>query len=153
MISLKLIKGFIILNITNAKWFIKHHTTHRYHMLDLRQPKTRVKTSDSYRYGWVDSDAQLRFAMFNILRNFVEKEIKGDYYLIGNTPEVQNEIKAIYDWWTTKRPQDIHRLDSMSFESRTDESIKAMMSLEEELVQEEEDMMIRLIKIRGYLWT
>lgn len=95
------------------------------------------------------------------------------------TPQAVNaqEILDLYTWWTVERPKrvDPHEAsgwsaicdrrrasgkDLLDFEDRTkdeeDESSKALdllHKLEEQYEQEDEDMMIRLIKVRRGLWT
>jgi hypothetical protein len=87
------------------------------------------------------------------------------------------EIKELYVWWTTVYPNrpDPHdaggwsayceqrRLagqDMLDFEDRTDEereasrqALDATQAIEDKYNQEDEEMMIRLIKIRQSLWT
>jgi len=134
-------------------WYIKHHTTHQYHKLNLSQSDDRNDTIDHYKYGWIDADSKLRFAMFNILRNFVEKEIKFNYGFVGISKEVENEVKEIYDWWTIKRVRDVKRLAQLEHYCHTNEDFLELVNFTHEIEQDEENMMIRLIKIRSCLWT
>jgi len=150
-------------------WVISHIVPkRRYHMLDLRQPKY----SGEYRYGWIDSDSQMLFALFNILNNFVknemqhwycpsEEEVKVDCSLL-NHRNIYLETKAIHYWWNVerKRQQKMQgnllkdwseaRIANSSSENQLWEDLrKAEASFEEK----EEEMIQRLIKIRRALWT
>ena len=95
------------------------------------------------------------------------------------TPQAHNaaEILALYTWWTEVYPNrpDPHdaggwsdyceqrRLagqDMLDFEDRTDEereassrALDATQAIEDKYNQEDEEMMIRLIRIRQSLWT
>src|SRR5579863_10256158 len=62
--------------VTDPIYWIKCHLLpkHRYHLLDLRQPKSKHE-GRPYRYGWIDSDTQMLYALFNILNNFVKHEM------------------------------------------------------------------------------
>ena len=95
------------------------------------------------------------------------------------TPQAHNaaEILALYTWWTEVYPNrpDPHEAggwsayceqirhsgrDFLDFEDRTDEereassrALDATQAIEDKYNQEDEEMMIRLIRIRQSLWT
>ena len=94
------------------------------------------------------------------------------------TPQALNarEILALYDWWVRQRPQrpDVHDASGWSaicdeirakyqniFAEVTDEDLRARQNLaltrshelEQQYEDQDTDMLIRLIKIRGSLWT
>ena len=107
--------------IKNVWYYIVSHIvpSRRYHMLDLRQPKG---SPTEYRYGWIDSDWQMTFAMFNILVRYVEIEMPHGFFVPTaedfknpdiTQDEVQsmlrhiekyNEIMALYNYWKIERP-------------------------------------------------
>jgi hypothetical protein len=148
-------------------WFVSHVVpSRRYHMLDLRQAKP------GYRYGWLDSDSQIVYALFNILNNFVEHEMPGWY--CPSEEEVAEEAhlayqrnawletKAIHYWWNTERPRqqkahdellhawsEARKIDGPNVQQLWDD----MKKTEKVLEDKEEEMIIRLIKIRRTLWT
>lgn len=147
-------------------WLVSHVVpSRRYHMLDLRQPK-------GYRYGWLDSDSQMTYALFNILNNFVEHEM-GDWYCPSEEEIEANpgllrqrnhwlETKAIHHWWNVERlrQQEKHdkllhdwsearKANSHNVQQLWDDLKKAEKALEDK----EEEMLLRLVKIRRSLWT
>lgn len=75
------------------------------------------------------------------------------------------EIQALYEWWTVTRPNrpdpytnitEEELANSLDFKNRTDEDRQKSLQryeIEELYDQEDTDMLIRLIKIRGSLWT
>lgn len=154
----------------------------RYHMLDLRQPKSNVFTVDHYRYGWIDVTEKILLANFALLNEFVEKEVPNSYFVpsdedIKNTSDkygektslirqrdIHHEIMEIYNWWNSGRKaeakeknklltnwSDFRKIDPCSFE--TEKAWKDMQNAEEAFEAKTEEMLIRLIKIRNYLWT
>jgi hypothetical protein len=145
-------------------WLVSHIIpSRRYHMLDLRQP-------NGYRYGWQDIDHRLVYAMFNLLNLFVEKE---DRYCpteedVAAEPHLKaqrdacHEIQAIYTWWNVDRiaaekaiENEQNRLygDWALRSLPTSDERAALYKMETDLDAKTEEMMIRLVKVRGWLWT
>lgn len=152
-------------------WLKCHlHPKHRYHMLDLRQPK--VKGEYAYRYGWMDSDTQMVFALFNILNNFVkyempswycpsEEEIAEDESLMGQRHKYL-EVKAIHYWWNVDRKRQeaaLSELTSKWHDAHTTgdpsehQLWKDLDDLKKSNKDKEDEMLVRLLKVRGSLWT
>jgi hypothetical protein len=171
--------------INDAIYWLKSHTIRKYHLLDLRQPKT-TSYCDSYRYGWIDSDRQMLLALFNILVNFCEKEKNVSEYIQFLKEEQNNntdniplydyseqikmfeEILDLYKYWKVDRPEKqkylgdlLHRWsesrkedeDNSWVDRGSQELFDEHTKLEKELLEEEECNMIRLIKVRGIMWT
>lgn len=175
-------------------YFLVSHLipSRRYHMLDLRQPRS-APDQYHYRWGWLDRSQALVLANFNLLREFVEyeltsnydggvipreefrKEIKredctndSEYELLKYQRENDLEILAIYDWWMVDSKimcdnvnNALHTWYEYS-QNRSDpnfreETERGLLELyreyEKELESKEEEMLIRLIKIRDRLWT
>jgi hypothetical protein len=158
-------------------YWLKCHIlpSYKYHILDIRQPK-KISGKDNpehYSYGWLDSDMQMVFALFNILNNFVEKEItKGLLYCptkeeIAKEPEqcrhnLQTqrdnyyEMITIYNWWNFERKEDLIKSDKLSTEWY---NTKGTIPWDELNKQDERneaklnEMITRLLAIRKYLWT
>ena len=89
----------------------------------------------------------------------------------------KKEMLTIYDWWTKGRAEELKKEDElleaaypnpMEFESIPGSSMFKLKDdetpelrklrdqchiMEEELEKKDEEMMIRLIKVRGYMWT
>ena len=61
---------------TDFHYWLVSHTIRRYHMLDLRQPIIRCGLSnyDAYRYGWVEVCDKMAYAMFNLLKEYLDAE-------------------------------------------------------------------------------
>lgn len=64
--------------LSDAKWYILHHTTYRYHIVNLSQPDYRNDTIDHYKYGYRDTDRRLVFAMFNLVMDYIENTLDND---------------------------------------------------------------------------
>lgn len=100
-------------------------------------------------------------------------------HLAELTPQATNaaEILALYTWWTEERPKRVDPMEASGWTAYCDSKRKAggsvldildhddddaidttpmhdkINELEEKYDKEDEDMMIRLIKIRSALWT
>jgi len=178
-VALVFIHRNIFFHIRNAYTYISCHifTNRRHHYLDLRQPKT--ESCDDYKYGYLDSDTKMLFALFNILELFVKNELpilylpteeecsaKQDF---GQSNAQQRhlhlEIQALHTWWTSERKlDDMNRQrllntwhDLLSDKSHSEKQIKKAWSdlnAADKAFQIKEDKMIaRLLKIRKGMWT
>ena len=78
--------------------------------------------------GWIDRDIIMLHACFQILKDCVELEnVASDYDC-----EFANEVRFLYDWWL-KRSQTSY--------------------YDEKLHIDDDEMLMRLVKIRTTLWT
>jgi len=78
---------------------------------------------------WVDRDIIMLHACFQILQDCVDKENVDTHSCYKEHKESIDEIRALYKWWQ------IRKSDVNSDDSKDDE------------------MLIRLMKIRKFLWT
>src|ERR1035437_9535924 len=119
-------------------------------MLDLRS-----NVGIEYNYGWLDADQAMMIACFNLLRSFVEKEkglaglkthdeswfINASEWEKDNYTEQQKilrEIKTLYDWWCQGRKEAYNGIDGKD-------------RVKNDAIDNE--MPVKLIKYRDYLWT
>lgn len=155
--------------LTDAVYWLKCHTlaSHRFHMIDIRQPKGSYLT---YRYGWIDSDYKMLYGMFAILCEYIEKEEPLDLRLqytdaeiksqgLEHQTETHDEAKALYRWWKVEREDNFNVVENM-LKASEDESreenrarYKQYIQVRDEFDAKDTDMLIRLIKIRNSLWT
>lgn len=166
----------IVQPLKDAKyWAVCHFVpSHRYHMLDLRQPlkKGGIENIDTYRWGWIESDNQMLYAIFNIFNDFVEHQFKHHYcpseedvqtepYLL-QTRNLHLEIKAIHYWWNVERCRmqniqdkllhdwsEARRNDTSAVHQLWDELHKGDQAFDDKT----DEMIMRLMKIRRSLWT
>jgi hypothetical protein len=81
--------------------------------------------------AWIDKDEIMLHACFQILKDYVEKE-HGDTHCAYDThKEFIDEVRFLYQWWIKR--------------------IKKITS--DQQIEEDDLMLIRLMKIRGALWT
>jgi hypothetical protein len=163
-----------IKNLTLVPYnYIKYNYFKRYHMLDLRQPKGACER-DEYRYGYSDPCERFLYAGFNLLVEFVEKELididklilsmqdcieNSDEWLKDNYKfhlEIYKEIKVLYSYW--KRDRKIVYLENkILFEicnkSKLEEDRKKWREAELKFDKDEQDMFLRLAKIRECMWS
>jgi hypothetical protein len=166
------------------KWYwLVSHTIRRYHLLDLRQPKTKELLHDNYRWGWIDEDRKLLYACFNILVNFVNSRNSSEYHYhvtpedilkLRESEEAAKQINAeqadslqeiynLYKYWTVDRKIDQKEIDDAMkgwHDNRKNDKASnntarwdKLRELEEKFYKKEEDALIRLIKVRGAMWT
>lgn len=158
--------------VRDAWYWIKCHLlpSYCYHKLDLRQPKR--EDGQDYKYGWIDSDTKMLYAMFNILNLFVKDEMPN--YYCPSEEEVQKdpnllrqrhvylEAKALHYWWNVERPRQNKRYSELlhnwseAKKSGNPEEHRFWVDLhkfEEAQEVKEDEMVGRLLNIRRSLWT
>jgi hypothetical protein len=91
--------------------------------------------------GWCDNDKVMLHACFKLLVNCIEKEklLSQETFDWKHNEEVikeKEELKFLYKWWKQRAKKDL-KIDS----------------LKDTQYKEDNDMLIRLIKIRHRLWT
>ena len=129
---------------------------------------------------WLDADTRLLYSNMQILKEFVEEEMK----IVSWEEETSNEIMSIYNWWKNYDNRKVEISTALSLwhdefirrdgiEPNTNENtddkfiemfnkpqtekgnelLTRMNDLEKKLFEEEQDMLSRIIKIRALLWT
>ena len=87
--------------------------------------------------GWRDKDDVILHACFQLLKDFVEQEREMieiiDWESDEETKNAKLEIDFLYNWW-------MKRVDKED-------------DLDEKQYEEDNQMLIKLISIRKYLWT
>lgn len=170
----------VLHKIDSFSYWLKSHffPSKRHHMLDLRQ-KTASLLIDPYRYGWIDADLKIKYACFNILVSFMEKEHKGKYkeYLKfqeehGLDKKMLSDMKelySIYEWIkidSIREQKEIMTaldewsklLDKFNSSEEIDKSMelfelnKKHSKLEKEYLEKETRMLVHLIQLRKYMW-
>jgi hypothetical protein len=153
--------------IQDRYYKIRNRLFKKYYLIDTKLPRD----------SWLDSDSKILYGMMNILVDYVEKEDALNFINWDATEDhkkVKEEIVAIKSWWENyeNRQKEIEQALDDWYEERiggeNDDPIKCinktptkkeinlhehLNSLEKKLNEEEEEMLIRLIKIRNYLWT
>lgn len=137
-------------------YWIRTHTIHRYHIIDCRNPK------NGYDWGWCDRDHLMWFACFKIFQDFMEREYPHgltDYEANEAWSHAHKEMKEIYYWWTEGRALE-HAEHERLLDEEHPNGITFPVNIKEttfERVQrldaKDEEMLDRLMKIRGFLWT
>lgn len=131
--------------------------------------------------GWCDKDEVLLHAAFQLLVDFVEQEKPGkviDWNSDKEHKKVWREIRALYKWWTKKRPARKDPLDDKKMKvppikfkkipgtdfskmvtpskkkyAKYYKAAKESTRLEMQWHEEDQLNLHRLIDIRPYLWT
>lgn len=142
--------------IRGAYHWVRCHVWNRYHIIN-------ISGIEDYKWGWIDRDVVLLYASFKILQDFVEKEdptiglrtaedyrcSEDQYHIDTVTNQLirEKEIRFLYVWWTEDRPRNWKELNNCWS--------KPMLAYEreKELIDQDEQMLIRLAKIRTCLWT
>ena len=98
----------------------------------------KIKTLSDRKDDWCDKDVVMLHACFQLLTDCVEDEELLDGYVDWeNTEEMRNrkiEIETLYNWWQERKEKDEPSSHTSQYE-------------------EDNEMLIRLIKIRKHLWT
>jgi len=129
--------------------------------------------------AWWDIDSKILYGMMNMLVDYVEKEKCFEILDWDHDKEhkrVKKEIEEIYDWWKNypNREKEIDEVltawhdyvyeDVMELDifeqikkGKKDKTSKKLLDqhcdLEKKLNDEETEMLIRIVKIRNFLWT
>jgi hypothetical protein len=91
---------------------------------------------------WCDKDIVLLHACFQLLTDFVEQEISQDTVDWEHNESisiVRKEIDFLYNWWKERLKDEL------------DDNLAPIWSDDQHNIDDE--MLIRLIRIRRYLWT
>ena len=142
-----------LFNIIGIAWhWFRSHTFARYHLLDMRSPK------NGYRYGYMDRSDIMLFANFKLLVEYVELEDALNFIdwdpddddfpskeWVDETRHAGKEIRELYKWWTVERPNLVKASEVAP--------VKLSMTLDEQIKKMDDINLLRLIKIRGHLWT
>lgn len=136
----------------DIKWWILHrfHPKHRYHVLKFRDLEP----------GWCDVDGRMLHACFDLLCDYAEKEDPGFAGLkyqwtyrrdqeeapdhictevdIASAKHIYDEAVYLYEWWKSTLP--LRKSGDYDSVDGRDAAV-------------DDDNLIRLIKIRRYLWT
>jgi len=149
-----------------------------YHFVDIRQEKSKIDPIDDYRYGWIDPCQSIVFANFSILNKFIkdgafycpsEEDINNCEFDDEKTTLIlqrdrYNEMMEVYNYWNTERKilakEDGIALDMWSRYRKEDPQSKEtrdawdhLKSTQKKFDDKEEEMLIRLIKMRKNLWN
>lgn len=157
-------------------YWLRTHTYNKYHLIDCRHSR------NGYRWGWLDRSELILFANMAILKEYVEKEShQTDWDYDEHFRRLKKEMDEILLWWDHGRKieHDAYddlltksygfkdcvvfqkaadpRLEAMVFTRRGDpeweEDCRRCQEAEDRLDDRDEEMLIRLIKIRGTLWS
>ncbi|MCK9532340.1 MAG: hypothetical protein M0R77_17540 [Gammaproteobacteria bacterium] len=176
--------------IWDLKYHLKQKYFHGYHnlRLDVKRFKAPYNKERLHKYSWMDADSQMELFMFQILVNFIEKEVGYNQFVEiayddekNNTSDRYKELLELYHWFIddycdqsfsdllhkelydqfpdfkslrktslfskpkTQRERDYHQANAimMSKISDRDEILEEQMG----------NNLIKLIKLRGCMWT
>ena len=135
-------------------YWLRTHTVHRYHIIDMRYPK------NGYKWGWIDRSEAVMFAAFATLVDFVENEYPGLVDWSYHQAE-HDEFMALYRWWTKERAEEHAAYERFSDEvlhgwpdrqPKPDDRAR-MNEMSEALEAKDQEMLHRLVEVRRILWT
>ena len=165
--------------VSDVFYWIRTHTKDRYHILNLKEAEPENK--EGYKWGWLDRNEVLLISSFLVLRMFVEQEGKNPGFgdltaLIKEAEESEalhdqldalraqqkdyEEIMLLYNWWVKDRFEEykvfedkLEEAYKKYKETRDDKDRDVWFDAEGAKAKREEEMLIRLVKIRLSLWT
>jgi hypothetical protein len=135
----------------------------------------KINHPDIPKWEWRDRDTRMLYGAFQVMVDFVELEYGGvekvierindDYEGAEINRHFYQELFSLYIWWTQIRPlqdawatpftgdREKNGPGILDFTPEYREHLQTCSELEEKYHQEDEDMFIRLVKIRRCLWT
>ena len=142
----------------NAPYWLRTHTINKYHLVDARCAR------NGYAWGWIDRSDLFLYANFAILTDFVEKEYPGfvDWDYNEASKANKTEFLALYNWWKTGRKEEhdeVNRLPEPSSGYVLQPGVNKirihvnLADALDALDKKDNEMLRRLIAIRGVLWT
>lgn len=170
-ICFKTIKDFlhfkILKKIELVIDYFRYKYYYKYHILKLSQPKSN--TSDDYSYGYRDCSDQMTYAVFNILNTYI-KSINLDNETVLNYKNQKNQYDAylemltINNWWCVIRKEKLKKYNNAldeHFKLKEDgnddfiekQSFDYVNAFEEHLNNELDEMLLRTLKVRNYMWN
>jgi hypothetical protein len=90
--------------------------------------KLKIESLDN---EWIDSDDLMLHSCFQILKDFVEKENGDTLINYESHKDFVDEVRFLYNWW-------VERIKKITTDKQ---------------MEEDDLMLIRLIKIRTMLWV
>ena len=117
---------------------------------------------------WYDTDERMLYGMMNLLVEYVDGEEPFELIDWRENQSVENEIKKIYHWWKVCYPallkdEELSTSEWYDYsktkkqtgysEEKEKELLGKSWKIEQQRENEEQDMLLRLVKIRKYLWT
>lgn len=135
---------------STAWYWIRTHTYNRYHILDMRCPGYGV----DYRWGWCDRSELILIAPFQLLKAFVEEEVPNGVtaWDTEDSAPIHKEMMELYHWWTKGRLEEQKIFNDKIYNHTR--SHGPVLTIEElnEPDRRDDEMLARLMKIRGHLW-
>lgn len=150
------------------------HTLTRYHLLDLRDRGE----GHGYRGGWMDRDHLMLIACFTLLRDFVEKEspdiglggeeadsesgyLQEDREAVAQQIADGREVRELYEWWVEGRSEERDEVDALLADAdgldvaelADHPNFTEWSRRSDELETRDDAQLLRLVKVRGRLWT
>lgn len=138
-----IIGGYKSGGLIGVYWWIREHIYDKFYIINIKN------VDGVYKWGWLDKDRSLLLACMKILCDFVEKELNCDY--IDKEEENIKEILKIYKWWKEDRVLKEKKLEDILLDEK--QASKEYWKLERKIYEEENEMLIKLIKLRKSLWT
>lgn len=120
-------------------WKIIHrvHPKHRYHVV-----KTGLKP------GYYDPDVRILYSNMNLMKEFVEiTKDTVDWDSDEGHQHAWNELQDIYKWW-----EGYEELLESRDKALNSPNYEEYFDFENRVHDEEQKMLIRLMKIRRYMW-
>ncbi len=156
-------------------YWLRCHTFNRYHIIN-------VSGQDGYKWGWCDTPQKMEYACFKLLVDFVENEFPGhidwDHEQMRDT---RDEFLELYRWWTSGKKEEeeacsklfdecgfdwgfeeindgpanlaLEKLYSMRTSIGDKKKYDEYVVMSKALEEKNEEMLLRLIKVRHHLWT
>lgn len=159
--------------IGNVFYWIRCHTYNKYHLIN-------ISGQDDYRWGWIDRDRVITLACFKVLCDYVEKESHQiDWEWCERARENKKTMDYLYNWWKVERPRKLKEIEDfcetdthrpfqgdIKWDKNKDgtwslpeptkeekEHTDKFIKMDQALEQEEDDNLIKLMKIRRCLWS
>ncbi len=159
----------VTMPLEHAKWYVRDNLVRRTHMLDLRQTSW-VDGCDDYSGGYIDPLNEILYACMNSLNRFISEThgVKHADWLAKTLAEkpvddpsrgvlednyaMYTEAIAIHKWWNIDRKSDFMRMSNTD-DYTSPEASKATFARWDAFEAKEDEMLVRLMKIRRGLWS
>ena len=150
---------YVYMPLEDVYYHLKDKLITRHYLLDLRQG---YNDFDMYQGGWCDVVEKMLYANFNLLKEFMEKEAVHMHAEQLNS-EYMTEAKTLYYYWLFERKAEhdkvmqlYHKKNRLAARGSKDayaEVTEQWLAAHDSFESKEDEMLMRLIKLRRYLWT
>ena len=160
------ISSYIVYPLSRLRWYFVERWFTKNHLLDLRQTSW-VPECDEYEWGYIDPRTEMLYACMNSLDRFIHESHARSHLewleqqvltaedcekrVLEDNINLYKEALEIHKWWNVDRKNHFMKLCN-SDDYANPQASRQTFARWDAFEDEEDAMMMRLMKIRRGLW-